>query len=260
MTWTTQPRSDFGSLAAIEAGEGPLVVLLHGVGLRAEAWGGQIPALVEAGYRVIAPDMLGHGETPARSPKTMRDFAEPIADPITEAAVIVGHSMGAVLSTIVAEMRKEMVCGIVAMNGIFQRSGAAAEAIQSRAAILDGVSVADPTPTLQRWFADEGSAERDACEKWLRYVNPAAYRTAYSTFAHSDGPDPRALANLNCPALFITGADEPNSTPAMSKAMAELAPLGRTHIVEGAAHMMPMTHVEETNGELLALVREAHGV
>ena len=35
MTWTTQRRSKFGTLATITAGDGPLVVLIHGVGLRA---------------------------------------------------------------------------------------------------------------------------------------------------------------------------------------------------------------------------------
>jgi pimeloyl-ACP methyl ester carboxylesterase len=50
----------------------------------------------------------------------------------------------------------------------------------------------------------------------------------------------------------MTGAQEPNSTPAMSRAMADLAPDGQAVIIEGAAHMLPMTHREEVNTHLLS--------
>lgn len=45
MTWTTQPRSNFAELQCIERGSGPSIVLIHGVGLRAEAWNAQITSL-----------------------------------------------------------------------------------------------------------------------------------------------------------------------------------------------------------------------
>lgn len=139
MTSTILPRSNIGSLAAITAGEGPLVLLIHGVGLRAEAWGAQIDAL-SATCRVIAVDMPGHG----------------------------------------------------------------------------GSAPLPATPTLTRWFGAEASAQRTACETWLRSADPAGYRAAYRVFAHENGPSASDLAVLYCPALFLTGADEPNSTPAMS--------------------------------------------
>lgn len=44
-------------------GEGPPVLLVHGVPDDHQVWRHQIPALVEAGYRVIAPDLRGFGET-----------------------------------------------------------------------------------------------------------------------------------------------------------------------------------------------------
>jgi hypothetical protein len=44
----------------VEAGEGPLVLLLHGFPQFWYQWRHQIPALVEAGFRVVAPDMRGY--------------------------------------------------------------------------------------------------------------------------------------------------------------------------------------------------------
>ncbi|MFD2856780.1 alpha/beta fold hydrolase [Seohaeicola zhoushanensis] len=58
------------------------------------------------------------------------------------------------------------------------------------------------------------------------------------------------------PALFMTGEAEPNSTPAMSRAMAELAPQGQALVVPGAAHMLPMTHPDVVNAALLDLAAD----
>ena len=46
-----------------ESGHGPLVVLLHGFPETWYSWRHQLPALAAAGYRVVAPDLRGHGST-----------------------------------------------------------------------------------------------------------------------------------------------------------------------------------------------------
>ena len=48
-----------------EAGSGPTVVLCHGFPELAFSWRHQIPALAEAGYRVVVPDMRGYGGSSA---------------------------------------------------------------------------------------------------------------------------------------------------------------------------------------------------
>src|SRR5258708_38904323 len=48
-----------------EGGPGPAVLLLHGFPDRSSLWRGQIPALVAAGFRAIAPDLRGRGQTQA---------------------------------------------------------------------------------------------------------------------------------------------------------------------------------------------------
>ena len=79
MTWTTRQRSDFGTLQAITAGEGPIVLLVHGVGLQAEAWAAQIDALAHR-FRVIAVDMPGHGKSPlAKQITALSDYTDTIA-------------------------------------------------------------------------------------------------------------------------------------------------------------------------------------
>ena len=256
MTWTIRLRSNLATLSAISAGQGATVVFIHGVGLRAEAWGAQLDALSPL-YHVVAVDMPGHGESALPSGDlSLSDYTDAIAAGIDGPVMLVGHSMGAMIALDMAIRYPEKVRGVAALNGIFRRRPDASEAVQTRADSLNGTSMADPSGTLERWFGNDASPERDACHAWLRDVNPAAYKSAYTIFAHQDGPDADDLTDLTCPALFMTGANEPNSTPAMSQAVAALAPQGRAHIVEGAAHMMPMTHAADVNTALLDLAKE----
>ena len=256
MTWTTRPRSEIGGLAAIRCGEGPPVLLLHGVGLRAEAWNRQIDALARR-YRVTAPDLPGHGESPRPAvPMALADYAEAALAVLAEPALIVGHSMGAMIALDMAVRHPEMVRGVAALNAVFERDVAAAAAVEARAASLGGERAADPGPTLTRWFGPDETPERHACGDWLRAVDPAGYKMAYAAFARVRGPAREALAHLACPALFMTGALEPNSTPQMSDTMARLAPRGRVRIAAGAAHMMPMTHAGDVNAALIDLATE----
>lgn len=261
MTWTTRPRSDLGSrLAGIVAGaRGPRVLLIHGVGLRAEAWGAQIDVLAHS-CRVVAVDLPGHGESPAQGETTLADYAARlagvlrIADAPEAPSVIAGHSMGAMIAVELARLLPERVAAIACLNAIHRRSPAARQAVEARAAQLGGRSTADPEPTLTRWFGAAESPERTACRDWLTHVDPAGYRAAYRVFAAEGGPADDTLRALACPALFMTGGQEPNSTPAMSRAMAELAPQGRAVVLPGAAHMMPMTHADAVTANLIRLI------
>ncbi|MEM8655319.1 MAG: alpha/beta hydrolase [Pseudomonadota bacterium] len=256
MNLITLQRSKVGGLPAIVSGHGRPIVLLHGVGLRAEAWSAQIEALCPD-HHVVAPDIPGHGEAPRPAgPMVLRAYAGamlPVLDSFEEPVLVVGHSMGALMALELAALAPSKVCGIAALNAVFERSPTAAQAVQLRAAQLDGVVPPDPTPTLDRWFGAGFSTERSACDAWLRAADPVGYKLAYTAFAHTSDPDRDALTRLKCPALFATGALEPNSTPDMSHQMARLSPQGRSLIVEGAAHMMPMTHARDVTAAIRAL-------
>ena len=253
MMWTTQPRSKRGPLAYIERGHGPHVVLIHGVGLCAEAWAAQLDPLSQ-GHRVTVVDMPGHGQSDPIPSKTLQDYSDQLAPLITEPTVVIGHSMGAMIALDLAR-RLDHILGVAALNAVYQRTQEAHDAVRLRAATLSSTDVTDPTATLQRWFDDLTSAEAQACAKWLTTTSPAAYKSAYTIFAHENGPSSEDLRSLTKPALFMTGPREPNSTPAMSEAMAALAPEGRAMIIPEAAHMMPMTHAQEVNASLLSFVK-----
>ena len=254
--WSARPRIQLTSkLSGWTAGHGPSLLLLHGVGLNADAWAAQVDTL-SADYQTIAIDMPGHGESDrlqhADNLANYSDCIVEVINALDSPVFLVGHSMGALIALDIAIRYPQKLAKLVAMNAIFQRSEAALRAVQQRARELSGINNPDPTNTLQRWFADKQDLPAAlACRRWLETVDPEGYRQAYQVFANERGPLAERLGRLSVPALFLTGAEEPNSTPEMSRAMAELTPNGQAVVIEGAAHMMPMTHAAAVNKVIL---------
>jgi len=97
-------RSNTVSGAAyVERGRGQPLLLLHGVGMRAEAWQPQIETLADKA-RVIALDLPGHGGTPALpGAPTLRDFVTWLVRVVDELELtrfsLAGHSMGGLIAT-----------------------------------------------------------------------------------------------------------------------------------------------------------------
>lgn len=98
-------KTKSGDFSIIDKGKGTPVLLLHGFPDSKELWGNQIPALVNAGFRVIAPDLRGYGNSP--SPLEKEKYAMPIlmSDVIgildelnLDKVHLVGHDWGASLS------------------------------------------------------------------------------------------------------------------------------------------------------------------
>jgi epoxide hydrolase 4 len=108
----------------LEAGEGPLVVLLHGFPQYHLMWRAQIPVLVEAGFRVVAPDMRGYnlsdkpvGAAHYRVDLLARDVERLIVERGAEGAIVVGHDWGAIVAWFAAMRTPNRVEKLVILNG-----------------------------------------------------------------------------------------------------------------------------------------------
>ena len=107
----------------VEAGEGPLVLLLHGFPQFWYQWRHQIPALVEAGFRVVAPDMRGYnlsdkppGVRAYRVELLARDVQRLIRTCGEGTADVVGHDWGAIAAWIAAMRYPERVERLAILN------------------------------------------------------------------------------------------------------------------------------------------------
>lgn len=85
-------------LAIREWGDGDRVaVLIHGLSARAELWTAVAVPLADLGYRVVAPDLRGHGRSP-RGSYSVHEWVSDILDVVpTEPDLAIGHSLGGVL-------------------------------------------------------------------------------------------------------------------------------------------------------------------
>ncbi len=110
-------------LHCVEAGEGPLVVLLHGFPQFWYMWRFQIPALADAGFRVVAPDMRGYNLS--EKPRGVRNYrVELLARDVErlilacgeESAAVVGHDWGAAVAWVTAMMHPERVRRLGILN------------------------------------------------------------------------------------------------------------------------------------------------
>jgi pimeloyl-ACP methyl ester carboxylesterase len=107
----------------VEVGEGPLVLLLHGFPQFWYQWRHQIPALVEAGFRVVAPDMRGYNlsDKPAgvrayRVELLARDVERLILACGGGTADVVGHDWGAITAWIAAMRHPDRVGRLAIVN------------------------------------------------------------------------------------------------------------------------------------------------
>ncbi len=251
-------RKSLGGTSFIDKGEGEEILLIHGVGVNAEAWAPQIAAF-SATHRVIAMDMAGHGDSLALSgTATLEDYvaqARRLLDDLGITAVnVVGHSMGGLVAMGLAIAHPQRVRRLAVLNSVHERSPEARAAVEARAAaIAPGLSF---EPTLDRWFDKDEETLRERVRHWLERTDLASYATAYRIFATSDRDFTGRLSAILCPALFATGDGDPNATPAMAEAMAGDVMRGRSAIIAGARHMMTLTHWQEANALLSALFAE----
>ncbi len=111
-----------------ETGEGPLVILMHGFPELWYSWRHQIPALAEAGYHVVAPDMRGYGHTEQSSLVADYDVLDICGDIWgliayfgQDRAVLIGHDWGGALAIQCARLRPDSVRAVVDISVPYRR-------------------------------------------------------------------------------------------------------------------------------------------
>ncbi len=111
------------TLAVEDEGSGPAVVLLHGFPELAYSWRHQIPALAEAGYRVIAPDQRGYGGSDVPEPVDAYALERLVGDVIglldvleVPTATIVGHDWGSIVAYTAVITHPDRFHRVVSLN------------------------------------------------------------------------------------------------------------------------------------------------
>jgi pimeloyl-ACP methyl ester carboxylesterase len=114
-------------LHVAEQGEGPLVILCHGFPECWYSWRHQLPALAKAGFRAVAPDLRGYGQSDRPEEVEKYTILHDIGDIVglvdalgVGQAVIAGHDIGATIAWQAALLRPDRFRGVIALGPPFR--------------------------------------------------------------------------------------------------------------------------------------------
>jgi pimeloyl-ACP methyl ester carboxylesterase len=284
--WTHRDISANGvRLHAAEAGEGPLVLLLHGFPQFWWTWRSQLTALADAGFRAVAPDLRGYGasDKPPRGydlPTLSADVAALVRALGERDAVIVGHDWGGLLAWTTAALHARSVRRLVVLSMAHPRRLRAGVADpRQRRALRHALRFqlprlperqltrTDDDPVaelLQRWSGPAWVHTADFAEAVARYRSAARipqaaygameyYRWAGRSQLRPDGLRyaRRMAAPISAPTLQLHGALDPYVLPATAAGSGRyVAGAYEWQELPGVGHFPP----EEAPAELSALI------
>jgi 3-oxoadipate enol-lactonase len=226
------------------AGSGPPDWLcLHGLVDRLEIWDQLWEPLARRG-RVMRVDQRGHGKSDAPAgPYRRQDLAADAATLLdtlgSERAVLVGHSMGGIVSMATALDHPDRVVGLVLIGTASQCSEKVAGWYEriARAGERDG------TAGLARAIYGERTRKQVTGD-----ARGIAHVTRTLKSLHDDPLTPK-LGNISCPVLLLVGESDPMG-PRASEIIAERLPNARLEVVPNSGHWL---HVEQPEAVLRAL-------
>jgi pimeloyl-ACP methyl ester carboxylesterase len=191
-----------------EAGDGPMVLLCHGFPEIWYSWRHQLPALAQAGYRVVAPDMRGYGRTDAPEAIDQYTVFHLVGDMVglldalgEQRAAIVGHDWGSIVAWSAALLRPERFRGVVGMSVPFIPRAPIRPTQLMKAAAGDRFMYI-------LYFQEPGKAEAE--------LDPRAGETMRKILYTASGSVPRDQAwrqDLPKNALLLDGMVEPRELP-----------------------------------------------
>ena len=250
-----------GRVAYDVTGQGPLVVLSHGIGDRRQAYRFLAPRLAQAGYRVASADLRGHGESSmgwksvtGKDAISRTDIAGDLLALIRHLggpAMIVGHSISGGAATIAASMEPELVSGIVEINPFTRvpktdlgallrnrlyRQGSVRMGgviiFHSLGSWMSYLDVAYPTKPAD--YAEYMAALR------AKLTEPGRMAEFLKTLKTTPADAEAQLPGVQCPALIIMGTQDCDyaDPPAEGEAIAAAMPagLGTVAAIAGAGH------------------------
>ena len=250
--------TDTVQLHYVERGKGQPVLLLHGFPLDHTIWEAQIEAL-SARWRVIAPDLRGHGQSPIWGGVfTMDDMAADVAALLDtlgiERATWVGHSMGGYVAMAALRRVPERVAGVgmVATHPFADAPEKRTQRELSAQQVLSEGTEALVEAMLGVLFAPETPPDTDYVQRVaaiMRRTSPQSVAAALRGMAAR----PSSVATLlraRVPMIVIAGRHDQIVTRNIMRRIADQLPPVPIRQIEGAGHMPMLECPQETSAML----------
>ncbi|MEM8791951.1 MAG: alpha/beta fold hydrolase [Pseudomonadota bacterium] len=226
--------------------EAPVVVLIHGLGLSRGLWGPHLETLARP-YRVLAYDLLGHGDSkPASGTISLSSFSDQLLRLLDELgiarAALIGFSIGGMINRRFATDHPDRVSSLIILNSPHDRGAEAQKLVEERAAkVRDEGRMATMESALERWFTPEFRAAHPAwletVRTWRAQADPESYAQAAWVLAHGVRELIQPQPQISAPSLVMTCENDSGSTPDMSRAIAAEIDGASLHIVPRLKHL-----------------------
>jgi len=206
-----------GRIAYEVTGDGPLVVLVPGMGDLRASYRMLAPALVASGYRVATTDLRGHGDSDATFSsygdlETADDIVA-LVEALGSPAVVVGNSMGAGAAVCAAADHPDLVTGLVLL-GPFVRDGDVGALTRAlmRVALAPPWAAATWKAYLPRLYAGRLPADHGSyISRVVASIRRPGYARAFSrTTRISHAPAQARIHKVTAPTLVVMGEQDPD--------------------------------------------------
>jgi pimeloyl-ACP methyl ester carboxylesterase len=218
------------------------IIFVHALGSSGRAWQPQIAALGDR-FKVLAPDLPGHGETPG--PFGIEPAAFEIAELIAaepEPVTLVGISVGASVALLAALDDPSRIAGLVLSGGVAHAPGVALQRNLMRLMPTGLI-----TAIMSGMYAGGRPDYKPQAKEDLRKAGKQAFITGLGELAKLD-LRPK-LPDLKVPTLVLCGAeDKANLQPA--RELAATIPEARLEVIPEAGHIWNLQHPDRFNALL----------
>ena len=260
------------------AGDGPLLVLLHGITSTSDAWREVMPELADH-YTVVAPDLVGHGRSAKpRGDYSLGAYAAGLRDLLAvlgfERGTVVGHSFGGGIAMQFSYLFPEYVERMVLIS-----SGGLGKEVHPllRAAVLPGSEWVMPL-MAREWSVRAGGAVAAVAGRLGLEAGPdlAEFARGYASLTEHDAreafihtmrscidPDGQRVSALDrlyladqMPTLFVWGTDDPIIPVAHGRNAHEIVPESRYVEIPGSGHWPMLDAPRRIVAELSSFINE----
>ncbi len=246
-------------------GQGPAIVLVHGLGLNQAQWQWLLPALTPR-FRVLTFDLFGHGESadPVGQPD-LRTFTAQILELLDDCRLVrcavVGFSLGGMIARRFALDHPDRLSALAILHSAHDRSAAERAAIMRR---VETARQSGPAATvdaaLARWFTDGFQTRQPEMmalvRSWVTANRKDVYAPIYQVLAQGDAEIAATITEIRCPTLVMTGAEDSGNSPDMAQRMASAIPGARSVILPGLRHMALAEDPATFNAPLVSFLTE----
>jgi 3-oxoadipate enol-lactonase len=244
-------------------GGAPAVLFLHGLGATSNSWQLQFPVFVKAGFRPLAPDVPGFGDSPYDGrgwniPRVAAQMAELLNEIKTGPVHVVGLSMGGVIAQQFAhdfpQLTKKLV--LVSTFSVLRPDSLSGWFYFLRrmlAVSLLGLT-AQAKVVAKRVFPDQDQEMlREFLVATISDADKRAYRAAMRSLGLFDSR--KWLGKITMPTLVVTGTEDTTVSPKRQKFLAETIPEARQVYIEKAGHAVSVDQADAFNKILLEFLR-----